>query len=172
MNFEYQHLIPEDFHSSSRVWIYQSNRLFMISEALQIEEMLNDFTSQWKSHGAPVKGYANLLFGQFLVLMADETITGVGGCSTDSSVHLVKNIEAAFKVDMFNRQNLAFLVKDKIQTIPMAQLNYALENGFITPDTIYFNNLVADKAALLSQWMVPVKNSWLAARVAKQAAGL
>ncbi len=168
MNFEFQQHIPEDFHPSSRVWIYQSSRLFMISEALQIEDMLDQFLAGWNTHGTPVKGYANLLFGQFVVIMADETAAGVSGCSTDSSVRLIKQIEEAFKVDMFNRQNLAFVVKDKIQTIPLAQLNYALENGFITPDTIYFNNLVLDKASLLATWMVPVKDSWLSARITKQ----
>jgi hypothetical protein len=170
MNFKFQHLIPADFHPRSRVWIYQSNRLFMISEALQLEEMLEEFASRWKSHGAPVKAYANLLFGQFIVLMADETVTGVGGCSTDSSVHFIQKIQTEFKVDLLNRQNLAFVVKDKIETIPLAQVNYALENGFITPDTIYFNNLVADKTTLLSDWMIPVKNSWLASRIKQQAA--
>ena len=167
MNFEYQHLIPEDFNPSSRVWIYQSNRLFFISEALQIEDMLNSFVESWNTHGAKVKGYANLLFGQFIVLMADETAAGVSGCSTDSSVRLIKQIEEAFKVNMFDRQNLAFVVKEKIQTIPLSQLNYALENGFVTPDTIYFNNLVLDKASLLTKWMIPVRESWLAARIPK-----
>lgn len=170
MNFEYQHLIPEDFSPSSRVWIYQSNRLFFISEALQIEEMLNNFVANWNTHGTPVKGYANLLFGQFIVLMADETVTGVSGCSTDSSVRVIKQIEELFKVDLFNRQNLAFVVKDKVQNLPMFQLNYAMDNGFITPDTIYFNNLVSNKAALLKNWMVPVKDSWLATKIAKQPA--
>jgi len=168
MNFEYQHLIPEEFHPSSKVWIYQSSRLFFIGEALQIEEMLNGFVESWSSHGSPVKGYGNLLFGQFIVLIADETATSVGGCSTDSSVRLVKQIEEIFKVDMFNRQNLAFVVKEKIQTIPLAQLNFALENGFISPDTIYFNNLVLNKEAFLTKWMVPVKDSWLAAKIPKQ----
>lgn len=170
MNLAYQHLIPEDFHGSSRVWIYRSNRLFFISEALQIEEMLNSFVENWRSHGAKVKGYANLLFGQFIILMADETFVGVGGCSTDTSVHLIKQIEKICKVDMFNRQNLAFVVKEKIQTIPLAQLQYAFENGFINADTLYFNNLVADKKALLNQWMVPVKDSWLAAKFIQTAA--
>lgn len=170
MDFEYHQHIPEDFSPSSRVWIYQSSRLFFISEALQIEDMLSEFLEKWNTHGTPVKGYANLLFGQFIVLMADETAAGVSGCSTDSSVRLIKQIEEAFKVDMFNRQNLAFVVKDKIQSIPLAQLNYALENHFISQDTIYFNNLVLDKAAFLSKWMVPVKDSWLASRISKQTA--
>jgi hypothetical protein len=74
-------------------------------------------------------------------------------------------VEEIFKVDMFNRQNLAFIVKEKIQTIPLPQFNYALENGFINADTIYFNNLVANKDALLHNWMIPVKDSWLAKKI-------
>jgi hypothetical protein len=165
MDFEYKHLIPESFHPSSRVWIYQSNRLFLISEALEIEEMMNSFVENWNSHGTPVKGYANLLFGQFIVIMADETATGVSGCSTDSSVRLIKQVEEKFKVDMFNRQNLAFVVNEKIQMIPMAQLKYAFENNFINAETLYFNNLVASKETLFTEWMIPVKDSWLAGRL-------
>jgi len=165
MSFEFQHLLPGHFHPSSKVWIYQSSRLFTMSEAFEIEDMLTQFTSEWKSHGTPVKGYANLFYGQFIVLMADETAAGVSGCSTDSSVHLIKAIEQRFQVDMFNRQNLAFMVKEKVQLLPLAQLNYAINNGFITPDTLYFNNLVATKQALIDNWLVPAKESWLAKKI-------
>ena len=89
MNFEYKHLLPEHFDAFSKVWIYQSSRLFGFSEALEIEEMMEDFVSSWNSHGAKVKGYANMFFGQFILLMADETQAGVSGCSTDSSVRLI-----------------------------------------------------------------------------------
>lgn len=165
MNFDYQHLIPADFHPASRVWMYQSDRLFFINEALEIEDMLNEFTANWQSHGATVKGYANLLFGQFIVLMADETQAGVSGCSTDSSVRLIKAIEEKFQVNMFNRKSLAFVVKEKIQLLPLSQLKYALENNFIDGNTVYFNNLVQTKDELLHKWMIPVKESWLAKRI-------
>ena len=164
MNIEYAQYLPEDFHPTSRVWVYQSNRLFTIGEALEIEDMLKEFLEQWNTHGVPVKGYANLLFGQFLVFMADETDTGVSGCSTDSSVRVVKKIESQFKVNMFDRQTLAFVIKDKIQVIPMSQLGYAMQQHFITPDTLYFNNLVNTKDQLLHDWIIPVKQSWLAKR--------
>ncbi len=166
MDFKYHQYIPEDFHPSSRVWIYQGSRLFMINEALQIEALLSQFVAEWKTHGTPVKGYANLLFGQFLVFMADITTGGgISGCSTDSSVRVVKQVEEMFKVDMFNRQSLAFAVKDKVQVLPMSQLSYALENNFITADTLYFNNLVATKEELLDKWLLPVKESWLETRI-------
>ncbi len=44
-------------------------------------------------------------------------------------------------------------------------LNYAISNGFITGDTIYFNNLAQTKQDLLDKWLVPVKNSWLSSRI-------
>jgi len=165
MNIELNDHIPTDFDDHSKVWIYQSSRLFLMSEAFAIEDMLNNFIAGWKSHGAPVKGYANLFFGQFIVLMADETQSTVGGCSTDSSVHVIKAIEQQFKVNMFDRQNLAFIIKDKVQLLPLSQLNYAAENNFITADTLYFNNTVLTKKELLEKWIVPVKDSWLAKRL-------
>ena len=165
MNIEYKHLLPADFHPSSRVWIYQSSRLFSIGEALEIEDVLQEFTESWNSHGEKVKGYGNLFFGQFIILMADESQAGVSGCSTDSSVRLIKSIEETFKVDMFNRQNLAFLLKDKIQLLPLSQLKYAMENGFITPDSLYFNNLVSTKEELLNKWILRIKDSWLAKKL-------
>ena len=57
------------------------------------------------------------------------------------------------------------VIKDKIQLLPLAQLNYAVENNFISPDTLYFNNLVATKEDLLTNWIIPVKQSWLAKKI-------
>lgn len=165
MNLQFQDQIPAEFNDSSKVWIYQSSRLFLMSEALEIETILEQFVSEWKSHGDTVKGYANLFFGQFIILMADETATGVSGCSTDSSVRLVKEIEKKFNVQLFDRQTLAFFVKEKIQLLPLSQLEYAAENEFIKAESLYFNNTVLTKTELLKNWIIPIKESWLSKRV-------
>lgn len=165
MNLNFTEHIPADFSENSKVWIYQSSRLFLINEALEMEDMLNSFVADWKSHGDPVKGFATLLFGQFIILMADETATSVGGCSTDSSVHLIKSIQQKFNVQMFNRETLAFVLKDKIELLPLNQLEYAVDNNFINADTLYFNNTVISKKELLQNWIIPVKRSWLAKRL-------
>jgi hypothetical protein len=165
MNIAYQQYIPADFHDTSRVWIYQSSRMFGMSEALQLEDIFQQFTDNWNSHGAKVKGYANLFFGQFIVIMADETQAGVSGCSTDSSVRMIREIESQFGVNLFDRQSLAFVIRDRVQLLPMQQLSYAYENHFIDDHTLYFNNLVNTKEALLQHWIIPIKDSWLAKRL-------
>ena len=156
--------IPTDFSDNSRVWIYQANRMLHLSEVFEVEAMINEFIAQWHSHGAPVKGYANLFFGRFLVIIADETKVNVGGCSTDSSVHLVKAIEEKFGVDFFNRQLVAFLINDKVEQIPLNQVGYALNNGIISQSTLFFDNTVLSKEQLLIRWITPVSDSWLGKR--------
>lgn len=165
MNLDYKYLLDGNFDDSSRVWIYQSSRLLSMGEALEAESMIEQFVSSWQTHGTPVKGAGYLFFGQFIILMADETATGVSGCSTDTSVQLIRNMEQRFGISLFDRTTLAFVIKDKIQLLPMSQLNYAAGNGYITPDTLYFNNTVLTKAALENNWIIPVKESWLAQKI-------
>lgn len=165
MNLSYQSLLPADFSPASRVWIYQATRLFSIGEALGIEERLQAFTEQWQSHGAAVRGAGFLFFGQFIVLMADETNTAVSGCSTDSSVAFIKSLEKEFNTSLFDRTQLAFVVKNRVQLLPLSQLQYAYAQGFIEASTLYFNNTVLTKAALESEWIIPVQESWLSSKL-------
>ena len=161
-------ILPKNFDPQSKVWVYQANRTFTMGEIFELEPLLEDFVANWKSHGAKVKGYATVLYGQFIVIMADETATTVGGCSTDSSVHVIKAIEQMTGVQMFNRTLFAFFIKDTVQTVPQAQLNYAIENGLLSMDTLYFNNLVHTKVALEKDWLQPISKSWLAQTIKVQ----
>jgi hypothetical protein len=40
-----------------------------------------------------------------------------------------------------------------------------MEREFLNGETVYFNNTVQTKKALLGQWMIPLKESWLARRM-------
>jgi hypothetical protein len=165
MNIDFQDIVPNDFSNNSHVWIYQSSRVFNPSEILQIKELLKNFLIDWKTHGTPVKGFGDLFFSQFIVIMADESATGVSGCSTDSSVRLIKQIEKDCEVDLFDRQMLAFVINEKIQLLTLSQINNAIETGLVSANTLYFNNTILTKKELLNHWIIPVKKSWLAKRI-------
>ncbi|HEV2355061.1 MAG TPA: hypothetical protein VGR89_12515, partial [Puia sp.] len=149
--------IPGEFAADSRVWIYQSDRSFTGPEAAAIRALLASFIAGWDSHGHRVKGYAGLLYNQFVVLVADETATGVSGCSTDSSVRLIRQLEDRTSARMFDRLNLAFLVDGEVLLVPMAQLSAALRAGTVTGETPYFNNTVQTKEEFESNWLIPLK---------------
>ncbi len=157
--------LPEDFLPDSKVWIYQSNRPFGEKEIVEINEQLHNFYTQWTSHGAEVKGWAKLLFGQFVVVLADESRSGVSGCSTDSMVRIMKSLERQYSVDLFDRLTITFLVDGKPQPLPMQQVKYALQKGYIETDTLLFNNLVDTKQKLEEEWLIPLSKSWLWNRI-------
>jgi hypothetical protein len=159
--------IPEDFSDESRVWIYQSNRPFRPNEIEEMDEQLKNFYLQWQSHGSQVKGWANILFDRFVVVIADEDKTNVGGCSTDSMVRIIKSFERQYQIELFDRMTIAFLVNEKVEPLPLNQIKYGLERGILKEDTLLFNNLVTTKKAFLDEWLVPLNESWLAAKVLK-----
>jgi len=158
-------LIPSDFSGDSRVWVFQSSRAFIDKEQTEINEQLSQFYTQWKAHGEQVKGWARLLFNQFIVVIADETGTHVSGCSTDGMVRVVKSLERQYDVNFFDRMMITFLVNGKAQMLPFGQIQYAIDKGYINGDTLVFNNIAVTKKELLENWLVPLKQSWLAGKV-------
>jgi hypothetical protein len=159
-------IIPQDFADTSRVWIYQSSRAFIEKEEREVNEQLYQFYTQWQSHGTPVRGWAKLLFRQFIVIIADESDFMVSGCSTDSSVRVIKSLERQYEVNFFDRMMITFLVKNKAEMLPYSQVQYAIDKGFIDKDTLLFNNVAVNaKKDLEEKWLVPIGSSWLAGRV-------
>lgn len=153
--------LPENFSPESKVWIYQASRLFTISEALELEKDLKHFTHNWKSHSRAVKGYANLFFGQFIIIMADDIRDRICGRSINQSVEFMKETEKKYGITLFDRMALAFWLKNKVEILPMPQLGYAIENNFLTPETPFFNNTVSSRAELEQNWIKPAGETWL-----------
>jgi hypothetical protein len=160
--------LPAGFDPGSRVWIYQGHRPFTSLEATQTRHLLDSFIHNWQSHGTPVKGYAAIFQNQFIILMADETASGVSGCSTDSSVRLIRQIEQQTDIRLFDRLDLAFFIDGKIELISVAKLPHALKTGRLSPETPYFNNTIQTKEELEFNWPTQLKNSWLATKYLNQ----
>lgn len=158
-------LLPADFDERSRVWVYQSTRPFTDEQAREIDEQILQFAEQWQVHGKPVKGWGKLLFNRFVVMMADETFETISGCSTDSMVRVVKSIERQYECNLFDRLSITFLVKGKAEVLPMNQVQFALDKGYISPDTLLFNNLVGSKREIIAQWLQPLSQSWMASKL-------
>ncbi|MGL4347803.1 MAG: hypothetical protein ACRCR9_06970 [Chitinophagaceae bacterium] len=160
MELSYQHLLP-CFAENSRSWIFQSAQLLTLPQVLQIESELQKFIQSWTSHDNSVEGYSNIFFGYFLIFIAQEKEEKIGGCSTDTLFHFVREIEKSYQLSFLDRQLQAFVIKDKIQIIPFSQIQYAYKNKFINDNTLYFNNALHSLKELKDNWIQPINLSWL-----------
>lgn len=161
MNIDYQLFIPIEFSENTRIWIYQSNRKFTSDEVATIQNHLNSFSKNWMSHGAKVNAHGLLLHDFFLVLMADEVDMTVSGCSIDSTVRFVKQLETTFKVSFFDRTTLAFLINGEVRLTPFSQLNSEFKSGNLTDHTLFFDNTVQRLPDFRNKWLIPLSSSWL-----------
>lgn len=156
-------LVPYDeLPATSRIWIYQADRTLTEAEVAHAEAYMRTFIEQWKAHGAPVKADVKVYHQRFLVVAADEGFTTPTGCSIDASVHSIRELEQKLGVNFMDRSQVAFLREGEIFFMPMKELKEKVAAGEITPDTVTFDPMVANKHELESRWKVPAKDSWLA----------
>jgi len=161
LKLETKMLLPyEQLSAHSKVWIYQADRSLLESEVAAINEKIAAFLEQWTAHNKDLKTFGKIYYHQFLVLMIDESHTTASGCSIDSSVNFLKEIEQQYKLSLFDRLNIAYKLNDKIKTVSQDEFIKLFNDGVIDKNTIVFNNLVATKKELELNWEVPLKHSW------------
>lgn len=148
------------FSPQSRVWIYQSNRQFAENETAEIQQQLDQFTAQWTAHGHQLKAKAEIRYGFFIILIVDQDSASATGCSIDSSVRVIKEIENAYGVDLFDRFNMAYKLDGQVYVNTKEDFETLITIKKIVPETIVFNNLVQTLAELEEKWEVPLANSW------------
>lgn len=148
------------FSPQSKVWIYQSNRAFTNDEAAAIQQKLDGFTAQWAAHGHQLKAKAEIIHQFFIVFTVDEATAGVTGCSIDASVRVIKDIEQAYHVDLFDRFNIAYKIDGKVIVTNKEDFETLVNIKTIGPKTIVFNNLVQTLQEFETKWETTFEESW------------
>lgn len=151
----------ESLEDSARIWIYQSSRKFTETEKSTISTTLEAFTHSWVAHGNPLKTSYAILYDQFIVLAADENFNEASGCSIDSSVRVIRQLDQQFSLGLFDRTKIGFLKGEQLDMIPLNELPNALMEGRWKQDSMVFNNVLSTKGQLTNGWIVPANQSWL-----------
>ncbi len=148
--------------ASSRVWVYQANKTLNERELNKVEDILTNFISRWQSHGSELTASFKVMYQRFIILVVDNTTNLPSGCSIDSSVAVLKEIEEILEIDLFDRMQIAFLEEDQqIFTVNFKEISQAIASGKVQPQSITFNNTVDTKEKLENNWLVTAESSWL-----------
>lgn len=147
--------------AASRIWIFQASRALTAGELAGVESKLRGFCEEWAVHGLPLETSFTVKFDQFIVLAADEGRQSASGCSIDSSVRVLKDIEQFLGIQLFERNQVAFKTEKGILFVPFQELKQKFQAGILKEDTLTFNNLVDTKAAFEKNWLVPAGETWV-----------
>jgi hypothetical protein len=148
--------LPED----SKIWIYQSNRKFSDDEMTEIEIDLKVFIENWSAHGTGLEASYLFKYNRFVILAVNQEVQKVTGCSIDSSVAFIQNLEQKYQVDLLDKMNVTFKNGEHIAHKSLIDFKRMAKEKAVTSNTIVFNNLVNSIEEFNENWEVPAGESW------------
>lgn len=148
--------LPEE----SKIWIYQSNRKFSDEEIQEIENELKFFLEIWTSHGQHLEASFVTRYNRFIVIAVNQEVQAATGCSIDSLVQLIQNLEQKYNVDLLDKMNVTFKVGEHVAFKPLIEFKKLAKEKAVSENTIVFNNLVNTLGEWQDFWEVPASESW------------
>jgi hypothetical protein len=146
---------------TARVWVYQADRKLFEGEQELVHQKMIRFCENWNTHGHVMPTSFVLLHGQILVLAVDESSLGASGCSIDSSVRMLRELESLLAVNLTDQGKVSLRrATGELQVFPALGVKSKVQSGEITLDQEVVNPLIRSKADLHQLWQ-PVGSSWL-----------
>ena len=150
----------ENIRDESRIWIYQSNRKFTDDEMAEIESDLKAFVENWAAHGTGLEASYLLQYNRFIILAVNQEVQSATGCSIDSSVQFIQELEKKYNVDLLDKMNVTFKLGEHIAHKPLIEFKKMAKEKAVSANTIVFNNLVNTIGEWHEYWEVPARESW------------
>ncbi|WP_186753694.1 hypothetical protein [Echinicola salinicaeni] len=151
----------EEMPDTARVWVYQANRKFTPEEIQLIESRLTAFCNQWNTHGNLMPTSFDIKYDQFIILSVDESKLGASGCSIDSSVKTLRELDQVLKVNLLDQGKVSFVYQDDITISSLGDIKSYILSGILTSNSKVFNPIIQKKEDLQNKWLIPASESWL-----------
>jgi len=143
----------------TRVWIYRSIKKLDPEMEAAILNRGKAFIGEWASHGTKLTSDFKILEHHFLVFFVDQNFENASGCSIDTSVAFIRELEAEFQLGLLDRQMIAFKDGDEVVFYEFNQLKESYDKGLITDQTLVFDQLVQNNGEFQSRFLIPFSES-------------
>ena len=149
----------KSLNKNSRVWVFQSVTLIDNYIVENIKEKLKLFLSEWKSHQNNVTSSFEIISNTFIIIAADENNL-VSGCSIDSLVNFVKELENTHDLQLLDKFHVKFIKNGEIHTLHLNDFKILCKKLKSDEKLVVYNNLINNIYELENNWKVDIRNSW------------
>ncbi len=150
----------ETLPDESKIWIYQSNRKLSDAEVAEIEEDLKAFIEEWSAHGTTLEASFLLKYNRFIILAVNQEVQQATGCSIDSSVVFIQQLESKYGIDLLDKMNVTYKQGEFLTHKSLLDFKRMAKEKAVSENTIVFNNLVNTIEEWKESWEVPASESW------------
>jgi chemotaxis regulatin CheY-phosphate phosphatase CheZ len=150
----------EDLPEHSKIWIYQANRKLSDEEVNEIIVATKEFVENWAAHGTSLEASFVMKYNRFIILAVNQDFHPATGCSIDSSVQFIQNLEAKYEIDLLDKMNVTYKTGEFIAFKTLIEFKQLAKSKSVSENTIVFNNLVNTIEEWQDFWEVPANESW------------
>ncbi|QQS65623.1 MAG: hypothetical protein IPP08_07490 [Chlorobiota bacterium] len=149
------------FPIDSRLWIFGTNNDLSTSEIEYINNKLEIFINSWNTHGKLLKSSFKILHKRFILVSTEDSIVNPSGCSIDSLMNLIMNLDSELKTNFFNTSDNIFYRDENnvIQSVSRIKFSILAKENIINSRTLVFDNVISNTNELLF-WEKPAFESW------------
>ncbi len=142
-----------------KVIIFPASRAFTAKEVKEITEKLYDFLSTWAAHGKPLSSSFKIEHKQFIIITVDEEKEVASGCSLDALNGVMREIDQAYSLGLFDRMKACFIENDEVKTLPLIEFRNKIKSGELK-DIEVFDFSKDTYLNYLSNFKQPLYHSW------------
>jgi hypothetical protein len=150
----------DNLPDNSRIWIYPSNRSFSKTELKTLTADLSKFLAQWTAHNHNLQAGFELPYNRFIVIGVNQQAVQASGCSIDSSIRFIQDLESKYGVTLLDKMNVTFKQGDFLTYKPLDEFVKMAKAKSVSKETIVFNNLIDTIKDYRQFWEVPARESW------------
>lgn len=126
----------ESLPDEARLWIYGTNRRLSSGEQSELLDTLDDFFSEWMSHGRPVEGRAVVLEDRFLLVAAAVEEGEISGCGIDSSTQVIDEVADTLEIDWVPALTIFYRhPSGEIRGVSRPEFRKLVEDGVVSRTT-------------------------------------
>ena len=150
-----------DLNKNSKVWVFQSSSIIPETLLDNISDDSKNFLNQINSHGNKLKGSYKIIYNHFLIVAVENIQNEISGCSIDTIIRFVKNLELKYNLSFFDRSIVKYKKNNEnIKSTSLNEFKTICKTKMIDDDITVFNNLVKNIDELENIWETNIHNSW------------
>ncbi len=150
-----------DLPDTARLWCFHAPRSLREEEVQALRQGVEMFLERWTSHGQAVRASFEVLYGQFLLVGADERAAPVSGCAKDALLHAVEGIQQHLGVTLVDSPPVCYREGATVRCVDRDAFSALAGAQKVGARTVVFNTILQTVGeARAGLWEVQASRSW------------
>ena len=147
---------------SARVWVFASDRELTGAAADTLLAAVDQFLSEWKAHGMPLRCAREWRDDRFLAIGVDIEAENASGCSIDGLFRTLQQLERAIGSRLVGGGRVFYRVGSEIRAATRDEFIDRIKRGEVRGETPVFDTSVTAANAWRTKFEQSAGSGWTA----------